>query len=119
MLNGQTYAIEIEHILCRIFSCERFGFGGIVNSDFIRQHPYTAMVCGLAYIAATADNARRNEIETFISNFSFYSDMSIDTLLSFETSEKVIDGITIQLEEDNGQQTVEKIIVEFRKVVKD
>lgn len=44
--------------------------------------------------------------------------MSIDTLLSFESSEKVIDGINVQLDEKNGQQTITKMINEFKKVVK-
>jgi hypothetical protein len=26
VLNGQSYAVEIEHILWKVFNCERFGF---------------------------------------------------------------------------------------------
>lgn len=32
---SQSYAVEIEHILCKIFECERYGFGGVVNSEKI------------------------------------------------------------------------------------
>lgn len=63
MLNGQIYANEIKHVLCDIFLCERNGFGGIVNSDFIRTHPYTTMVAGLAYLAATVDDKKRLKLK--------------------------------------------------------
>ena len=65
MKNGQRYAIEIEHIIKDVFSCERFGFGGVANSDFIRSQPFTAIIAALAYQFATADE-----------NQAFYSSQS-------------------------------------------
>jgi hypothetical protein len=117
-MNGQSYAIEIEHIIREIFSCERFGFGGVANSDFIRSQPFTAIIAALAYQFATADVNHRSEIEKFIEDNSFYSDFSIDELLSFETSEKIIEGTHIDIGFPNGEEAIKKIILDFRKVVK-
>lgn len=117
-MNGQSYAIEIEHIINEVFSCERFGFGGVANSDFIRFQPFTAIIAALAYQFATADLKHRSEIEKFIEDNSFYSDFSIDELLSFETSEKIIDGTHVDIGFPNGEEAIKKIILDFRKVVK-
>lgn len=116
--HAQGYAVSIEHILWDVFECERFGFGGIVNSDFIRKQPFTAMACGLSLVYANAANNKRITIEKFIEEYSFFSEMSLDLLLSFEASEKNIDGITIGINFENGEKAVEKMIEDFRKVLK-
>lgn len=116
--HAQGYAISIEHILCDVFDCERFGFGGIVNSDFIRKQPFTAMLSGLSFIYATAKDYKQEEIINFIEEYSFYSEMSLDMLLSFETSKKDINGITIEINYNNGEEAVEKMIEDFREVCK-
>lgn len=117
-MNGQSYAIEIEHIIREVFSCERFGFGGVANSDFIRSQPFIAIIAALAYQFTTADVNHRSEIEKFIEDNSFYSDFSIDELISFETSEKIIEGAHIDIGFPNGEEVIKKIILDFRKVVK-
>lgn len=116
MINGQSYAISIEHILCRVFKCERFGFGGVVNSDFIRRQPFSSMMSGLAHIYANADNSKREEIEEFLEDNLFYSWMSIDELLSFENATKDINGINIDIGYENGEVALEKIINAFRGI---
>lgn len=116
VMKAQGYAVEIEHILSNIFECERFGFGGQVNSDRIRRHPYLSMVQGLAYLYALYPQ-KRKAIDDFVEHFSFYEDMRMDELLSFDTNEKTIDKCTIQIEKDNGLEQVEYMIEEFRKVV--
>ena len=60
---------------------------------------------------------KRKAIEEFVEHFSFYEEMSLDELLSFDTNEKTIDKCTIQIEKDNGLEQVEYMILEFRKVV--
>jgi hypothetical protein len=116
MANGQSYAVSIEHILCNVFGCERFGFGGVVNSDFIRKQPFTAILSGLSFIYATAGREKQLEIEAFIEEFSFYSEMSIDGLLSFDTPTKMIEGVTIEINYNNGEKAIEDMIEKFRKI---
>ncbi|MBC2726107.1 hypothetical protein [Desulfosporosinus sp.] len=113
---AQGYAVSIEHILCNVFNCERFGYGGIVNSDFIRKQPFTVMACGFSFIYANAKSDKQKEIIEFINNYSFFSEMSIDTLLSFDTSTKEFNGITIEISYKNGQEAVEIMIEDFRKL---
>lgn len=117
MMKSQGYAVEIEHILRRIFDCDRYGFGGEINSDAIRKHPFLSMTQGLAYLYAKEPH-RKEDIDNFINDFSFYAQFSLDELLSFDKNEKVIGIKHIQLQKENGLQEVEFIIEEFEKVLK-
>ncbi len=116
MMKAQGYAVEIEMILRSIFNCERFGFGGQVNSDAIRKHPFLSMTQGLAFIYAASEN-KREGIDTFLEEFSFYSDFSLDELLSFDAKENAREYETIELQKNNGLEEVEYIISAFRKVI--
>lgn len=116
VMKAQGFAIEIEHILSNIFECDRYGFGGQVNSDKARRHPFLSMTQALAFLYAI-NPQKRKSIEEFVEHFSFYEEMSLDELLSFDTNEKTIDKCTIQIEKDNGLEQVEYMISEFRKVV--
>ena len=71
LMKAQGYAVEIEMILRYIFKCDRFGFGGQVNSDAIRKHPYLSMTQGLAFLYAT-EETKRKQIDKFVDEFSFY-----------------------------------------------
>lgn len=116
LMKAQGFAVEIEMILRNIFKCDRFGFGGQVNSDAIRKHPYLSMTQGLAFLYATEEN-KRKQIDKFVDEFSFYSDFSLDELLSFDTNEKVVGSTTIGLIKNNGLEEVEYIISVFRNVI--
>ena len=116
VMKAQGYAVSIEHILSRIFNCERFGFGGQVNSDRIRRHPFLSITQGLAYIYATSTSEKRSEISNFNNEYFYYEEMSLDTILSFDTSEKVIDKCTIGINAENGLLLVEKMLEDFRKI---
>ncbi len=117
VMKAQGYAVEIEHSLRRVFECERFGFGGQINSDCIRKHPYLSMTQGLAYLYGLF-SYKRNMIDCFNEKFSFYSEMSLDELLSFVSNEKTIGIATIQIDRANGVEQVEYMIEEFDKIVK-
>lgn len=121
MVNGayaQSCAIDIEHILCNIYKCDRNGFGGIVDSDFVREQPFTAMACGLSFIYGTANEDKKKEIEGFITEYYFFRKMSLDLILSFETSTKEIEGILMEISFKNGKEAADSIIKDFRNVVK-
>lgn len=113
---AQGYAVSIEHILCNVFGCDRFGFGGIVNSDFIRKQPFPAMACGASFIYATAANAKQEEIIHFINEYYFHNEMSLDLMLSFDSTTKNINGITYEINFENGEILVETMIEDFRKI---
>ena len=117
-VSAQNHAVNIEFILRDVFNCERYGLGGIVNSDFIRKQPFTAIACGLSFLYATAEFESQLEIINFIEEYSFFSEMSIDFILSFDTSSKVVNGINFEIDFKNGEQKVKKIIDDFKKIVK-
>lgn len=117
VMKAQGYAVDIEHILCNIFECNRYGFGGEVNSDSIRKHPFLSMTQGLAYAYALHPEKRIN-IDAFIKRFSFYADMSLDELLSFDTNSKIIGITTKEIEKENGLEQVEYMIAEFKSTLK-
>ena len=79
LMKAQGFAVEIEMILRNIFKCDRFGFGGQVNSDAIRKHPYLSMTQGLAFLYATEEN-KRKQVDRFVDEFSYYWDMRLDDL---------------------------------------
>ncbi len=118
LMKAQGFAVEIEMILRNIFKCDRFGFGGQVNSDAIRKHPYLSMTQGLAFLYATEEN-KRKQIDKFVDEFSFYSDFSLDELLSFDTNEKMIGSDIRGITKENGLEEVEYIISAFRNVIQD
>lgn len=118
VMRSQSYAVAIEHILGNIFGCERFGFGGVVNSDYIRKQPFAALFCGLACLYPNSDSEKKNRIEKFIEDHMFYVDMSIDFLLSFETNSKTQDITTIEIDFNNGEEALQSIIETYRDVVK-
>lgn len=116
VMKAQGFAIEIEHILSNIFECDRLGFGGQINSEQIREHPFLSMTQGLAFLYALYPQ-KRKAYDSFIERFSFYEEMSLDELLSFDTNEKVINSKTIQIEKENGLEQIQYMISEFRKII--
>lgn len=116
MINGQPHAIEIETILRDVFNCDRMGFGGIVNSDFIRKNPFAAMFSAAGYLYANSNVEKKEEIEEFIKNNQLYTNMSINDILSFETSQKEENGKIIEIEFENGEEAIKSIKDNFRKI---
>ena len=118
MNNPQMYAVEIEHIMSKVFNCERFGVGGIVDSNCIRQNPYFSMVSALTYLYASADTQQRNIITRFIEDYYCYSELNIDKILEFDSHTKVIDGCEYTLGYSNGVEAIKSIINNFRSICK-
>lgn len=114
---SQGYAVNIEHILWAVFSCERYGIGGIVNADYIRKYPIASMIHAVTYLYASAGSNKKGVIEEFIENIRWYSRFSIDDLLSFEAKERVIDGTHYVIDCKNGKEQLDNIIKEFKKII--
>lgn len=114
---SQGFADQIEHLLRNIFRCERYGFGGQINSDNIRKHPFLSMTQGLAYLYANSAE-KRNAIDEFIIKFYCYEDMSIDKLLSCDKNFYKEGIMTKELEKKDGVEELKYIIEEFTRVIK-
>lgn len=116
VVRAQGYAVSIEHDMGRVFGCERFGFAGVVNSDFIRGNPLAAVLATCGFIYAQVGREDRTRIERFIEDTSFYWEMSLDKLLSFETSSKTFELETVELEYENGEKALLDIMDKFSAI---
>lgn len=92
IVNPQNYAIQIEGPMRKAFGYDRSEVGGLVNSDYIRQHPFTALMCTLAFLCKSDDDYDVDAVSNFFERFQCYEGMSIDQLLDSENNCKVISG---------------------------
>lgn len=106
---ARTYAVHIEEIMCSVFDCKRFGFGGIVNSDYIRKHPFQAMCCALA----KNYNGNEENIDVFLELYRPFADCSLDMLLSFEPKSEIKYGMPEHVAK-SGEEVVQNMIENFR-----
>lgn len=118
MVGAHGYATRIEKILGNLFHCDRGGMAGIIDADFIERHLYAGVTAGLGYLYATANEDKKQEIANFISDFGFYLNFGLKTLLEFTTNEKVIDGCTYTLGYENGEKAIDAMISAFSNVCK-
>ena len=116
MANAHAYAIQIEMILRRVFHCDRSGMAGIIDADFIEGNLYAGITAGLGYLYTTAGDNKKQEIDSFISDYDFYLKLGLRNLLGFTTNEKVIDGCTYTLDYENGEKAIDALIAAFSKV---
>ena len=105
-MRAQSYAVDIEHVMRKVFECERFGFSGIVNSDFILKNTLSPIIETCWYKYSLVNEQGKNQIEAFINDTEFYWEMSLDDLLSFESSCKTVGIATIEIEYDNGEKAL-------------
>lgn len=118
MANAHAYAIHIEAILRNLFHCDRGGMAGIIDANFIQRNLYAGVTAGLGYLYATANDDKKQEIGNFISDFGFYLNLGLGTLLEFTANEKVIDGCTYTLDYENGEKAIDAMISAFSKICK-
>lgn len=116
MLNSQNFAVRIEQIMRSVFECDRSGMGGLVESDYIRKYPFTAMMSTIMYLCDRNDSNGINVASDFFDKYSYYGQWSIDQLLGFESETAEIDGCNYELEYANGEAAMNAIIAAFSKV---
>lgn len=107
---AHSYAISIEHVLRRVFDCERSGFAGLVDADVIENNCFAPIAAALGYMYATSDTKKKAAIETFIREYIFYLDIGIRDLVSFISNTREINGIEYTIEYENGEQALDSII---------
>lgn len=119
MLNPQNYAIRIEQIMCDAFECDRFDIGGLVNSDYIRKYPFTAMMSTVMFLCKRNDSDSIVIASDFFDKYQHYGQWNIEELLSIESNSAEIDGGNYKLEYANGEEAVNVIITAFSEVCKE
>lgn len=116
MLNPQNYAVRIEQIMRSAFECERSDIGGLVESDYIKKYPFTAMISTIMYLCKHNDIDSINVASDFFEKYSYYGQWSIEQILSFESGAAEIGGCNYEFECANGEEAMETIIVAFSAV---
>lgn len=116
--NSQSFAVWIEHIMCDAFECER-GEIGLVHSDYIRSHPFLAVMCTLTFLCKQDETDDIRIVSDFFNKFRKYDKFSIDELLSSEGNTGEINGLEYESEYTDGEEVLQAMITEFRKACAD
>ena len=83
-------AFELEHIVRRVFNCDRFGVMGIADADHLERCPFDAAIVVFAPLYKI--NNEIEEIEQFMDEFSCYFTFS-DYQYSEEKVREYSDGL--------------------------
>ena len=83
-------AFELEHIVRRVFNCDRFGVMGIADADHLERCPFDA--ASVVFAPLYKINNEIEEIEQFMDEFSCYFIFS-DYQYSEEKVREYIDGL--------------------------
>lgn len=83
-------AFELEHIVRRVFNCDRFGVMGIADADHLERCPYDAAIAVFAPLYKT--HKEIEDIEQFMDDFACYFTFS-DYQYSEEKVREYIDGL--------------------------
>ena len=103
MTSAQNYAVRIEVIMRDAFECERFGIGGLVNSDCIRRTPFMAMMTTLAYLCDQGEAKSTEVLSKFFEKFYNFWKLDVDAILNLGENSKYT----------NGEETLKDIIACF------
>lgn len=116
MVNSQNFAVRIELIMRSVFERDRSGMGGLVDSDYIRKYPFTAMMSTIMYLCERNDSNSVIAASDFFGKYNYYGQWSIDQLLGFESETAEIDGCNYELEYANGEEAMNAIFTAFSEV---
>ncbi len=96
MFKPNSYAFQIETTIRAIFHCDRYGLGGIADSDFIEKEPFIAIAMVLGNFYNKIPIQTKNRLDEFFSDY--YCEMS-----------KSIEEI--------GEEKIKNIIKEFNNII--
>ena len=78
--NYSGYVAKIESAVCEVFDCSRFGFGGLVNTDFIEKCPYTTIVMTVAKYYERLSYTEMNVVSEFFDKYYNFKQSSISDI---------------------------------------
>lgn len=115
-MGTQNYAVEIEKIMRNAINCERSDMGGLVESNYARKHPFTAMMSTIMLLCDRNNSESIEIVSDFFAKFQYYGQWNIDEMLRFKTDTQVINGCECKIEYTNGEEAVKAMIGTFDKV---
>lgn len=116
---SQNFAVCIENIMRGAFECERLEAIDLVDSDYIRYHPFLAIMCTLTFLCKQDEADDIRIVSDFFNKFWGYDKLSIDELLSSECNTGEINGLEYESEYTDGEEVLQAMITEFRKACAD
>ncbi len=69
MFKPHDYAFQIETTTRAVFNCDRYGFGGIVDTDFIEKQPFIAISIVLGNFYNKIDSNSKEKIDEFFQKY--------------------------------------------------
>lgn len=117
--NPQSYAIRIENRMRDTFECERLEAIDLVDSDYIRSHPFLVVMCTLTFLCKQDEADDIRIVSDFFNKFRDYDKLSIDELLSLKGNTGEINGLEYESEYSDGEEALKAIIDEFDKACAD
>ena len=84
-------AISLEHIVRRVYNCERFGVMGIANADYLERNPLDAAI--VIFAPLYREQREISEIDEFIDQYRCIFNYPEDYTYNEETVENYIEGL--------------------------
>lgn len=90
MINHRE-AISLEHIVRRVYNCERFGVMGVANSDHLERHPMDAAI--VIFAPLYQEQKVIEDIDSFIDEYSCIFNFHEDYEYNEQTVNNYIEGL--------------------------
>ena len=111
-MTSHAYAVEIENIIESVFNDPN---NPLVCADLIEKYPYQYMIATLAHIYTAVNNDDiKDKIKQFDEMTFIFADMSIGTILSFNTSSNTVNGSEYTIPFKNGEKAIKTVINSFK-----
>lgn len=62
-------AIELEHLVCRLFNCDRVGVSGLADADNFESRPMDAAVMVVSFIHAKGLQSSETQYDSFLCKY--------------------------------------------------
>lgn len=89
---SHSEAFELEHLIRKVYNCDRFGVMGIADADHLEYHPLDAANVILAPLYLNQNNI--SDVENFIDEQSCIFNFSDNYEYNEDTVRKYIDGLS-------------------------
>ena len=74
-------AIDLEHIVRKLYKCDRMGVFSLIDSDFFETEPIVALVMVMSYIYTNNPTMSEDLYTDFVSNSKMLFDGSEDEMV--------------------------------------
>lgn len=62
-------AIILEHLVCKLYKCERYGISGLADADILEYNPLIALILVISYIYANDSQISNNQYQGILNKY--------------------------------------------------